>query len=201
MEHTGSSTQTHTAASPVTWEPPGLGLIMLSEIPDTTHSSLPSTVRTSRHWEQAAWYSVTTPPGANSGSTHRHELQMSSHKLQHPHTALRSSTAWLMYAINSYAEKDRHSVDYSLYVCVCFEWGGGLMLIPKLSRPAGTCGSDEGCMTAELSTFPYWKGSWVQATGWEAVVLATQGSLVCCSPTEKVRTRPIVHADTDTCFF
>lgn len=72
--------------------------------------------------------------------------------------------------------------------------GWGLMLIPKLSRPAGTCGWTEGCMTAELSTFPYCKGSWVQVTGWEAVVLATQGSPVCCSPTEKERKRRFVRA-------
>lgn len=97
-----------------------------------------------------------------------------------------------MYAINSSVEKDRHSVDYSLaFVCVrvFFEWGGGLMLIPKPSLPVGTCGSDKGCMTAELSTFPYCKGSQVHTIGCEAVVLATQGSLVYRSPTEKKRGR------------
>lgn len=106
-----------------------------------------------------------------------------------------------MYAINSYVEKDRYSVDYSLAsVCVhaFFEWGGGLMLIPKPSLPAGTCGLDKGCMTAELSTFPYCKGSWVHAIGCEAVVLATQGLLVYRSPAEKMRGRDELYMETHT---
>lgn len=44
------------------------------------------------------------------------------------HTQLSKALLWLMYAINSYVEKNRHFVDYSfasvrVCVCVLIEWG------------------------------------------------------------------------------
>lgn len=177
MGHTAGSTQTHTAVSFVTWEPPGLGVITLSEVPDTKHSSLPATVRTSLHWQRDSMVQnshscmseqwVYTQAWAKNGFPHALTSTHSSLKLY--------CGQGFMYAINSYVEKDRHFL-WIIVCLLCVRFlSGGLMLIPKPRHPAGTCGSDEGCMTAESSTFPYCKGSWVQATGWEAVVLATQG--------------------------